>query len=245
LLKGLVKMMADRNRQIRARRSRYYLLHTPEAFVRSRLPGLRNAMAIIHVSPSAGAQFTQYTIEFHDRGLLEFNAARHFLYVLEGEVEVEGHLLHVGDYAHISTGSRARALATQPARATVIEIPFPHNTSDTQVPTLFVGRESSIQPMPMPGAVFVLVRALTAGAQTLEFTVNTLTYQPGATLPRVEMQTSERSILILSGGGISRLGDEWSLVTAGDFLWIGPGCPQWFGALGNAPTKCLIYQPRN
>lgn len=234
-------MIADENRRTRARHSHHYFLHTPDAFVRSPLPSLRNAMAVIHVTPSAGAQFTQYTVEFQQGGLLEFNAAQHFLYVLEGEVDVEEHLLRIGDYAYIPAGGGTRALTRLRARALVIERPFVHSTVNRQTPKFFVGNESSIEATPMCGDVFVLSRTLIPKSQTLGFTINTITYRPGATLARVEMHPAERSILILSGGGISRFGDDWNRVSVGDFMWMGAGCPQWFGALGNNPTTYLIY----
>ena len=50
---------------------------------------------------------------------------------------------------------------------------------------------------------------------------------------------------MLEGGGIYRLGDSWYPVTAGDFIWMGPWCPQWFGAIGKAPAKYLIYKDWN
>jgi len=42
----------------------------------------------------------------------------------------------------------------------------------------------------------------------------------------------EHGLMMLEGGGIYRLGDSWYPVTAGDFIWMGPWCPQWFGAIG-------------
>ena len=50
---------------------------------------------------------------------------------------------------------------------------------------------------------------------------------------------------MLEGGGIYRLGDSWYPVTAGDFIWMGPWCPQWFGAIGKVPAKYLIYKDWN
>ena len=47
---------------------------------------------------------------------------------------------------------------------------------------------------------------------------------------------------MLEGGGIYRLGDAWYPVEAGDFIWMGPYCSQWFGALGKRPAKYLIYK---
>jgi len=50
---------------------RDHLLHTPDAFVRSPLPGLARGMVIVHVSAAAGAAFTQYTAEIEPGGTLE------------------------------------------------------------------------------------------------------------------------------------------------------------------------------
>jgi len=48
--------------------------------------------------------------------------------------------------------------------------------------------------------------------------------------------------VMLAGGGIYRLGEAWYPVQAGDFIWMAPYCPQWFGALGKSPAKYLIYK---
>ena len=50
---------------------------------------------------------------------------------------------------------------------------------------------------------------------------------------------------MLEGGGIYRLGDSWYPVKAGDFIWMAPWCPQWFGAIGKVPAKYLIYKDWN
>ena len=61
----------------------------------------------------------------------------------------------------------------------------------------------------------------------------------------VEMHVMEHGMIMLQGGGIYRLGDSWYPVTSGDFIWMGPWCPQWFGALGKVPAKYLIYKNWN
>src|SRR5438270_118278 len=55
----------------------------------------------------------------------------------------------------------------------------------------------------------------------------------------------EHGLLMIEGGGIYRLGDSWYPVKAGDFIWMGPWCPQWFGAIGKTPAKYLIYKDWN
>ena len=78
-----------------------------------------------------------------------------------------------------------------------------------------------------------------------DFAVNTMTYQPGAALGMVEVHVMEHGLLMLEGGGIYRLGDRWYPVQAGDFIWMGAFCPQWFGAIGKVPAKYLIYKDWN
>jgi (S)-ureidoglycine aminohydrolase len=72
-----------------------------------------------------------------------------------------------------------------------------------------------------------------------------MTYEPGASLPMVEIHVMEHGLLMLDGGGIYRLGDSWYPVTRGDFIWMAPYCPQWFGALGKKPARYLIYKDWN
>src|SRR5581483_2224695 len=84
-----------------------HLLQTPDTFVRAALPGMRKATAIVHVSPAAGAKFTQYTAEFEAGGLLEPSAVQRFIYVLEGEVKAGSSVLKAGGYAYLPAGDEA------------------------------------------------------------------------------------------------------------------------------------------
>jgi (S)-ureidoglycine aminohydrolase len=61
----------------------------------------------------------------------------------------------------------------------------------------------------------------------------------------VEVHVMEHGLLMLEGEGIYRLDDCWYPVKAGDFIWMAPFCPQWFGALGKLPAKYLIYKDSN
>jgi (S)-ureidoglycine aminohydrolase len=72
-----------------------------------------------------------------------------------------------------------------------------------------------------------------------------MTFQPGATLPMVEVHVMEHGLLMLAGAGIYRLGNNWYSVAEGDFIWMAPYLPQWYGALGKTPTKYLIYKDWN
>ncbi|MFW5920976.1 MAG: cupin domain-containing protein [Polyangiales bacterium] len=67
-------------------------------------------------------------------------------------------------------------------------------------------------------------------------------YRPGAALPLVETHEAEHGLLLLEGGGILRLEEAWYPVRAGDAVWMGPYCPQWFAALGERDAVYLLYK---
>jgi (S)-ureidoglycine aminohydrolase len=221
-----------------------HILQTPDTFVRTLLPGMQKATAIVHTAPAMGARFTQYTAEFEAGGLLEPASAQRFVYVLEGELEVNGVCLIRGDYAYFPPDHAARVSTKNPARAAIIEKPY-QPLPGVPAPVYFTGRESDIAAAPLMGDEALEVRALLPDNPSFDFAVNTMTYLPGATLPMVEIHVMEHGLLMLSGGGIYRLGEHWYPVAEGDFIWMAPFCPQWFGALGKTPAKYLIYKDWN
>jgi (S)-ureidoglycine aminohydrolase len=221
-----------------------HLLQTPDTFVRAPLPGLHKATAIVHIGPAMGARFTQYTAEFEAGGSLQPTAAQRFLYVLEGQVEVSGASLTHGDYAYLPPEHAAIASAKTPARAAIIEKPY-LQLPGVSAPGYLTGRESDVPATAFMGDDALEVRALLPADASFDFAVNTMTYLPGATLPMVEIHVMEHGLLLLSGGGIYRLGDHWYPVAEGDFIWMAPFCAQWFGALGKTPAKYLIYKDWN
>ena len=223
---------------------RDHLLHTPDAFVRAPLPGMYKSTAIIHMAPAVAARFTQYTAEFQPGGKLGATPWQRFLYVLEGEVEANGIVLKSRGFTYFPPESMAHVEAQSAARVAVIEkayVPLP----GTATPGCFTGHEDEITPAPLMGDDALLVRSLVPDDCAFDFAVNTMTYLPGATLPMVEIHVMEHGLLMLSGGGICRLGDQWYPVAEGDFIWMAPFCPQWFGALGKTPAKYLIYKDWN
>jgi (S)-ureidoglycine aminohydrolase len=227
----------------RSAHHRDHLLQTPDAFVRAPLPGMDKVTAIVHVAPPAGAAFTQYTAEFEVGGVLEPGALQRFVYVLEGELEASGKVLAAGGFLYCPAGHGHRLRAASPARAAVIEKPYQPLAG--AAPTHFRGSERDVAPQSLLGDPALEVRALVPDNSAFDFAVNTMTYQPGASLPMVEIHYMEHGLLMLEGGGIYRLGERWYPVTAGDFIWMAPYCPQWFGALGKIPAKYLIYKDWN
>ena len=225
-----------------------HALLTPDTFVRAPLPGMTNAMAIIHTAPAIGAKFTQYTAELENNGTLGTTTAQRFFYVLDGDVvlEVAGkkrRLVH-GGFAFIPQGAKSIVSATAASRLAVIEKTYQKLTG-APPPKALVGEETSVPSEALMDDADLQVRHLLPDEPAYDFAVNVMTYEPGAVLPMVESHVMEHGLLMLDGGGIYRLGDRWYPVTTGDFIWMGPYCLQWFGALGKIPAKYLIYKPWN
>ena len=225
-----------------------HLLLTADTFVRTTLPGMKACSAIVHVGPALGAQFTQYTAECEAGGQLGGTSAQRFIFVMEGGVrlEVKGKAkqLEAGGYAYLPEGLSHRLVARKASRVAVIEKPY-QELASAKAPGLIISDEDAVSSHPLNDDPGLQVKCLLPDQMSFDFAVNTMVYQPGAALSMVEMHVMEHGLLMLAGGGIYRLGDSWYPVTAGDFIWMGPWCPQWFGAIGKEPAKYLIYKNWN
>ncbi len=230
--------------ETRSSRKKDHLLQTPDTFVRAALPGMQKALAIVHCAPVLGSAFTQYTAEIESGGRLGGTSAQRFLYVLDGQLAIGDVNVAACSFAFVPQGHSCTVEATANTRAMVIEKPYVP-VSDVPEPAFFVGNERDVAAQSLGGDPDLLVRSLIPGGWSFDFAVNTMTYQPGAALSMVEIHVMEHGLFMLEGGGIYRLGDSWYPVTAGDFIWMAPYCPQWFGALGKKPAKYLIYKDWN
>lgn len=232
----------------RSAHQRNHLLLTPDTFVRTTLPGMKAASAIVHISPALGAAFTEYTAELESEGELGETPAQRFLYVVDGVVHLHAsgkdHILGPRGYAYLPQGAAHRVTSREKSRAIVIEKAYIPN-SPANVSGVIVGSEDSIASTPLDDDPALQVKHLLPDTLSFDFAVNAMTYQPGAALSMVEMHVMEHGLVMLQGGGIYRLGDAWYPVTAGDFIWMAPWCPQWFGAIGKVPAKYLIYKDWN
>jgi (S)-ureidoglycine aminohydrolase len=222
-----------------------HLLQTPDTFVRTPLPGASGVDFIVHAAPQLGARFTQMTAEFAVGGTLGPAQAQRFLYVIAGELELEvggkAHNMIRGSFAYLPEGTPHTVRSLAVSRVAVIEKPYEPQPG-APAPDMVLGDESTITLAPLMGDEALRVRQLMPDSPSYDFAVNTMTYDPGAALGQVEIHVMEHGLLMLEGGGIYRLGDSWYPVEAGDFIWMGPYCPQWFGALGKVPAKYLIYK---
>ena len=223
---------------------------TADTFVRAPLPGMTKGMAIIHAGPAIGAGFTQYTAELENGGRLGDLpvSCERFLYVLDGNIDVdlsgERHTLSKSHYTYIPEQLDHSVTATGQSRLAVIEKRYVA-VDGIRRPAAIVGKETSVRSEPLEGDEAIAVRHLLPDDMAFDCAVNTMTYEPGSSLPMVEIHVMEHGLLMLEGGGIYRLADQWYPVTAGDFIWMAPYCPQWFVAMGKNPASYIYYKDVN
>ena len=234
--------------QTRSSQHRNHLVLTPDTFVRTTLPGMKRCTAVVHAGPALGAAFAEYTAEFEAGGELGTAQTQRFLYVMEGAITVElngkTNGLAPRGYAYLPEGLSHQVVATKASRVAVIEKPY-QALNSVEPPRAIVSSEDAVSSHALNDDPDLQVKCLLPDEMSFDFAVNTMVYQPGAGLSMVEMHVMEHGLIMLEGGGIYRLGESWYPVTAGDFIWMGPWCPQWFGAIGKIPAKYLIYKDWN
>jgi (S)-ureidoglycine aminohydrolase len=231
--------------QTRSDRQATHLLQTPDTFVSSPLPGYDSVTVIVHAAPAMGAAFTQYTAEFEPGGSLGTAHGQRFLYVLEGALSVvldgRTHSLAPSGYGHIPANQQHTVTASVKSRVAVIEKPAIALLNQGPAAAIF-GQEDAVASQPLGGDNALQVKQLLPTVEGLDYAVNIMCFDLGASLAQVEIHVMEHGLLILEGGGIYRLASSWYPVQKGDFIWMAPYCPQWFGALGKTPAKYLIYK---
>lgn len=237
--------------QTRSRIAPRYALITPDTHVWASLPGWRGATAAVHISPQLGARFTQATVLMEAGAVSGPPAAgvERVAFVLEGRLEVDApdgraHKLGPEDFAFLPAGRPHELRATSAARLVLFEKPFV--AADGQpAPEAYVGHASDAPGEPFMGDEAARLQTLLPNGPQFDLAVNLFAYQPGAALPQVEIHVMEHGLVMLSGAGVYRLGDDWHPVQAGDVIWMASYCPQWFVAMGKEPARYLYYKDVN
>ena len=229
-----------------------YALITPDGFVPSALPGWRNVVAVVNISPvMAGPRFTQLqiTLDTHSRGTGATGALEHFYYVLAGQCRArlggKTSALTAGSFAFVPPKTTFDfSDATQGTTLLVFQKQF-QPLAGTRKPGVIVGHERNVKGQPFLGNEDARLQVLLPEQPAFDMAVNIFTYQPGATLPFVETHIMEHGLLMLRGQGVYRLDAEHYPVTAGDVIWMASYCPQWFVAMGKTAASYIYYKDVN
>lgn len=233
----------------RSHLARDHALITPDTHVTSPLVGWKNASAVIHISPHIGARFLQYTahLEAGATSSTPGSGVQRFVYVRAGTVQItinkidQQHDLAVGGYAFIPAGY-GHAISSQGDATLIVFEKRAQPFLREAVPEPIVGDAANVPGEPFKGDPDARLQTLLPVTPQFDMAVNILTYQPGATLPQVEIHVMEHGLLMLDGMGVYRLSDQYYPVTAGDVIWMASYCPQWFVAMGKQPARYLYYK---
>ena len=95
--------------------------------------------------------------------------------------------------------------------------------------------------LPVEGEVFLL-RKLLPQTGDYDFNIHVMDFQPGQYLNVKEVHYNQHGLLLVQGQGIYRLADRWYPVQSGDAIWMAPYVLQWYGALGNTPSRYVLFK---
>lgn len=228
-----------------------YALRTPSGFVRSCLPGWRNATCIVQISEAMGAKFCQLLITMQKGGEGRGNTGglEFLVYVLAGRCVArlgdKRHRLETGSYVYLPPENEFTFGQARPGTQLLIFQKRFEPLAGEAKPGLIVGHERKVPGQPFLGNEDARLQVLLPDKPEFDMAVNIFTYQPGATLPFVETHIMEHGLVMLQGQGIYRLDSDWHPVQAGDVIWMAPYCPQWFVAMGKAPASYIYYKDVN
>lgn len=242
--------MRQRLGETRSRITRGHALISSDSHERTTLPNWPGCELVFAITPQMGARFSQYFAHMPagaEGGGPKAGLER-FLFVLNGSVELiaDGQSFDLTEesYAIIPQNQAHRIRAKSNARLILIERPYVP-LDGHGAPSLHVASTSGLTSVAMKGDDKLMLKKLVPSSLSYDFEVNTMDFEPGASLPYVETHFMEHGLLFLNGGGIYRLEDAWYSVEEGDIIWMGPYCPQWFGAIGRSNARYLIYKNWN
>jgi (S)-ureidoglycine aminohydrolase len=235
----------------RTRITRNHAFIAPDGHVPARLPGWHNSQAIVLISPAMGAQFSMSLVLMDAGGTAEPPPSSHqrFLYLLKGQLaladEQQTYQLTPGGYAYCPADVPTTLCAAEASQLVLFEKRYVPLAGTAAPQEVMVGHESEMPAVAFMGDEDAQLKLLLPDVPAFDMAINLFTFQPGTTLPFVETHVMEHGMMMLEGGGIYRLDEEWYPIQTGDVLWMGPYCPQWFAALGKPQSTYLYYKNIN
>jgi (S)-ureidoglycine aminohydrolase len=227
--------------------ARNFAILPPEGIPEIVLPEWPGAAVRVLTAPAMGARFAMYEIAL-PAGAAGTPALapriEGFLYVLAGRVrlELDGKTqeLATGGFAYLAPGARGVLAAAAAAR--VVWLRKPYAPWGERAPASRVGSEREIKGEPFMDIAELNLKKLLPETLDFDMAMNVFTFPPGFSLPVIETHIMEHGLCFLEGQGLYYLGDAWREVKAGDFIWMGPYCPQGFFATGSTPARYLYYK---
>jgi (S)-ureidoglycine aminohydrolase len=229
---------------------RNFCLLPPEGIPASVLPEWKQTEARVLAGPALGARFAMYLLDVAAGGGTGQQQAAHlegFFYVVDGDVDLDaagrGHRLRRGSFAYLQPGARFQLLAKQNSR--LVWLKKAYQPFGALAPQPVFGNENELKGEPFMGIEELVLKTLLPTDVAYDMAMNIFTFPPGFGLPITETHVMEHGLYMLQGQGMYYLGNRWMEVKAGDFIWMGPYCPQSFYATSSEPARYIYYKDVN
>jgi len=232
---------------------RNYAVMPPEGIMDSYLPRWEKTIVRFQAAPQLGARFAQALLEIApDGGTCEAfgDGLERFFYITGGPVmlTVEGTAFPLDreGFAYLPPETRFSLRNDGPQEAAVIGLKRPYEPAGLPVPEPIVSRRSAVEKVNHNGTEGrTWEHLLPHGDMRFDMEMNILSFAPGAHFPDVETHINEHGLVMLEGQGMYLLDQDWHEVWQGDFIWMGPYCPQLFYPTGWTPSAYLLYKDVN
>ena len=235
-------------------RSAFHLRHaliSPDSHERVRLP-LWPGCELIHlITPDLGAGFSLFLADAAEGARIGHAPAgiERFVLLRSGSASVTlagqaAEALGTEGYAYLPAGCDHEVEIAPTSTLIVLERHY-HAAEGVRPPEPLISAIGAHEAAPMKGDERLMLQKLIPEGAGFDMEVNVMDFQPGASLPYVETHFMEHGLVLLNGSGVYRLEDAWYPVEADDAIWMGPFCPQWFGAIGRGNARYLIYKNWN
>lgn len=239
--------MTDPVLGLRGARGLAYTLLTPENHFASRLPALPGARVFKLVTPRlAPARLAEYLLDL-PAGLVSHPVApgfEHFLYGLDGDARLvlDGREVPLGGggfaYLPQTVGFTLRAVG--PARALWLKRRY-EAWPGLAAPELLIGHRDDVESTPTAVPGLHRAELLAADDPAYDFNITLMQFDADVRLPQVEIHDEEHGLYMTAGSGVYRLDGADHDVSAHDFIYMAPYCPQGFRAYGDG-AEYLLYK---
>jgi (S)-ureidoglycine aminohydrolase len=212
----------------------------------SLIPNLRDTTIKVLASPQLGANFAEYLLKLERNGgsikPFKEEGIEHFLYVLEGEGELEtdkdGFVISKGDYAYVPPGSPLSFQASKDGLK-IILLKKRYEPFSSETPSFIFNNEKDVKEDYEDSYSW---QYLIPFELKYDMRMDIGNFPPGIGFDYVETHFEEHGMYILSGRGLYYLGDRWYPYEEGDYVWMAPFCPQSVYPVGKEKTRYLIYK---
>lgn len=230
-----------------------YAVMPPEGVLESRFPNFAQTKVRVLNSPARGSRFAQMLLEIAPGGGMQAvrcDALQHFFYVIDGdavlELDGERHAMTAGGFAYAPTGSRLRLRNAGEVQANVMWIQKTYEAIEGIAPPVaLVSHQQQVEKVNKHTQGRTWQHLLPDSDIAFDFAVNILAFQPGNYFPMVETHVMEHGLYMLEGQGMYLLQNDWHECWTGDFVYMGPFCPQFFYATGWSQASYLLYKDVN